>query len=102
MGKQRKSSSAACAKRSLPSSTSSWSRCVLDQGNRPKAGAHRGRPRCGGQGGAVKSIIEPLNPRGCRIVALGTPSDKEKTQCIFQRYVSHLPAAGEIVLFDRS
>ena len=55
-----------------------------------------------GKGGAVKSIIEPLNPRGCRIVALGTPSDKEKTQWYFQRYVSHLPAAGEIVLFDRS
>ncbi len=55
-----------------------------------------------GKGGAVKTITEPLNPRGCRIVALGTPSDKEKTQWYFQRYVSHLPAAGEIVLFDRS
>jgi polyphosphate kinase 2 len=43
-----------------------------------------------------------LNPRGCRIVALGTPSDREKTQWYFQRYVAHLPAAGEIVLFDRS
>ena len=55
-----------------------------------------------GKGGAVKSIIEPLNPRGCRVVALGTPSDREKTQWYFQRYVAHLPAAGEIVLFDRS
>jgi polyphosphate kinase 2 len=55
-----------------------------------------------GKGGAIKSITDPLNPRGCRIVALGTPSDREKTQWYFQRYVTHLPAAGEIVLFDRS
>jgi polyphosphate kinase len=55
-----------------------------------------------GKGGAVKTIAEPLNPRGCRIVALGTPSDREKTQWYFQRYVANLPAAGEIVLFDRS
>jgi polyphosphate kinase 2 len=55
-----------------------------------------------GKGGAVKSISEPLNPRGCRTVALGTPSDREKTQWYFQRYIAHLPAAGEIVLFDRS
>ncbi len=55
-----------------------------------------------GKGGAIKCITEPLNPRGCRVVALGTPSDREKTQWYFQRYVAHLPAAGEIVLFDRS
>ncbi|BAB73890.1 polyphosphate kinase 2 [Anabaena sp. FACHB-709] len=55
-----------------------------------------------GKGGTIKRIAEPLNPRGCRIVALGTPSDREKTQWYFQRYVTHLPAAGEIVLFDRS
>lgn len=55
-----------------------------------------------GKGGTIKRIVEPLNPRGCRIVALGTPSDREKTQWYFQRYVAHLPAAGEIVLFDRS
>jgi len=55
-----------------------------------------------GKGGAVKAIVEPLNPRGCRIVALGKPSDIEKTQWYYQRYVAHLPAAGEIVLFDRS
>jgi polyphosphate kinase 2 len=55
-----------------------------------------------GKGGAIKSITEPLNPRGCRVVALGTPSDRERTQWYFQRYVAHLPAAGEIVLFDRS
>jgi polyphosphate kinase len=55
-----------------------------------------------GKGGAIKSVAEPLNPRGCRIVALGKPSDTEMTQWYFQRYVAHLPAAGEIVLFDRS
>ncbi|MBV8887270.1 MAG: polyphosphate kinase 2 [Chroococcidiopsidaceae cyanobacterium CP_BM_RX_35] len=55
-----------------------------------------------GKGGTIKRITEPLNPRGCRVVALGTPSDHEKTEWYFQRYVSHLPAAGEIVCFDRS
>jgi len=55
-----------------------------------------------GKGGTIKRITEPLNPRGCRIVALGTPSDREKTEWYFQRYVAHLPAAGEIVCFDRS
>jgi len=55
-----------------------------------------------GKGGAIKCLAEPLNPRGCRIVALGKPSDTERTQWYFQRYVAHLPAAGEIVLFDRS
>ncbi|MEM7759297.1 MAG: polyphosphate kinase 2 [Cyanobacteria bacterium P01_A01_bin.40] len=55
-----------------------------------------------GKGGAIKRISECLNPRVCKVVALGTPSDREKTQWYFQRYVSHLPAAGEMVLFDRS
>src|SRR5947209_1826079 len=55
-----------------------------------------------GKGGAIKCIHEPLNPRGCRVVALSKPSDTERTQWYFQRYVAHLPAAGEIVLFDRS
>lgn len=55
-----------------------------------------------GKGGAIKRITECLNPRICRVVALGTPTDKEKTQWYFQRYVPHLPAAGEMVLFDRS
>lgn len=55
-----------------------------------------------GKGGTIKRIVEPLNPRGCQIVALGTPSDHEKTQWYFQRYVPHLPAAGEIMVFDRS
>lgn len=55
-----------------------------------------------GKGGAIKRISECLNPRVCKVVALGTPSDREKTQWYFQRYVPHLPAAGEIILFDRS
>ena len=55
-----------------------------------------------GKGGTIKRLTEPLNPRGARVVALGTASDREKTQWYFQRYVAHLPAAGEIVLFDRS
>jgi polyphosphate kinase 2 len=55
-----------------------------------------------GKGGAIKTITLSLNPRYARVVALGTPSDREKTQWYFQRYVPHLPAAGEMVLFDRS
>lgn len=55
-----------------------------------------------GKGGAIKRITEPLNPRGCRVVALGTPTEKEKTQWYFQRYVRELPGAGEIIIFDRS
>ncbi len=55
-----------------------------------------------GKGGTIKRITECLNPRICRVVALGTPTEKEKTQWYFQRYVPNLPAAGEIVLFDRS
>jgi polyphosphate kinase 2 len=55
-----------------------------------------------GKGGAIKRISERLNPRYCRIVALQPPSPRERGQWYFQRYVEHLPAAGEIVLFDRS
>jgi polyphosphate kinase 2 len=55
-----------------------------------------------GKGGVIKRITERLNPRVARVVALGTPSDREKTQWWFQRYVAALPAAGEMVLFDRS
>ena len=55
-----------------------------------------------GKGGAIKTITMCLNPRYARIVALGTPTEREKTQWYFQRYVPHLPAAGEMVLFDRS
>jgi polyphosphate kinase 2 len=55
-----------------------------------------------GKGGTIKRITESLNPRICRVEALGTPTEREKTQWYFQRYVARLPAAGEMVLFDRS
>lgn len=55
-----------------------------------------------GKGAAIKKITEPLNPRISRVVALGVPTEREKTQWYFQRYVQHLPAGGEIVFFDRS
>lgn len=55
-----------------------------------------------GKGGAIKRITQRLNPRVCRVVALPAPNNRERTQWYFQRYVAHLPAAGEIVLFDRS
>jgi polyphosphate kinase 2 len=55
-----------------------------------------------GKGGAIKRITQRLNPRVCRVAALPAPNDREKTQWYFQRFVAHLPAAGEIVLFDRS
>lgn len=55
-----------------------------------------------GKGGAIRTVADPLNPRQCRIVALSKPTDAERTQWYFQRYVPHLPSAGEIVLFDRS
>ena len=55
-----------------------------------------------GKGGTIKRITESLNPRVCRVVALAAPTERERTQWYFQRYAAHLPAAGEIVLFDRS
>jgi len=55
-----------------------------------------------GKGGVIKRITESLNPRVCRVVALPAPTEREKTQWYFQRYIAHLPAAGEMVLFDRS
>ncbi|MDW9236826.1 polyphosphate kinase 2 [Burkholderia thailandensis] len=55
-----------------------------------------------GKGGAIKRITQRLNPRVCRVAALPAPSDRERTQWYFQRYVAHLPAGGEMVLFDRS
>jgi len=55
-----------------------------------------------GKGGAIKRITQRLNPRVCRVAALPAPSERERTQWYFQRYVSHLPAGGEMVLFDRS
>ena len=55
-----------------------------------------------GKGGVIKRITERVSPRVFRVVALGTPTEREKTQMYFQRYMPHLPAAGEVVLFDRS
>ena len=55
-----------------------------------------------GKGGSIRRIAEALNPRYCRVVALGVPSDRERSQWYFQRYVNQLPSAGEILLFDRS
>jgi len=55
-----------------------------------------------GKGGVIKRITQRLNPRVCRVVALGTPTEREKTQWYFQRYAAHLPSTGEMVLFDRS
>ncbi|HZF32150.1 MAG TPA: polyphosphate kinase 2, partial [Gammaproteobacteria bacterium] len=55
-----------------------------------------------GKGGVIKRITQRLNPRVCRVVALPAPNDRERTQWYFQRYAAHLPAAGEMVLFDRS
>ncbi len=55
-----------------------------------------------GKGGVIKRIMQRLNPRVCKVVALGVPTEKERSQWYFQRYVSYLPAAGEIALFDRS
>lgn len=55
-----------------------------------------------GKGGTIKRITEAMNPRICQVVALPAPTEREKTQWYFQRYVAHLPAAGEIIIFDRS
>ena len=55
-----------------------------------------------GKGGAIRRLVEPLNPRGCRVVALDRPTERERTEWYFQRYLAHLPAGGEIVVFDRS
>ena len=55
-----------------------------------------------GKGGVIKRLTEYLNPRWCRVAALSAPSDRERTEWYFQRYIEHLPAAGEIVIFDRS
>jgi hypothetical protein len=55
-----------------------------------------------GKGGAIKRITQRMNPRVCRVAALPAPNERERTQWYFQRYIAHLPAAGEIVLFDRS
>ncbi len=73
---------------------------VVDQGQKIVV-VFEGRDAAG-KGGVITRVTQRLNPRVCRVVALPAPSDREKTQWYFQRYVPHLPAAGEIVLFDRS
>ncbi|HNX50193.1 MAG TPA: polyphosphate kinase 2 [Thermoanaerobaculaceae bacterium] len=77
-----------------------WQYWVKEQGLRVVI-VFEGRDAAG-KGGLIKRITESLNPRGLRLVALGTPSDVEATQWYFQRYVRHLPSAGEVVIFDRS
>ena len=73
---------------------------IQDQGLRV-AVLFEGRDAAG-KGGVIKRITERMNPRVCRIAALGTPTERERSQWYFQRYVEHLPAAGAVVLFDRS
>jgi len=77
-----------------------WQEWIRDQGLKVVA-IFEGRDAAG-KGGSIKRITEPLNPRYARVAALPAPTEREKTQWYFQRYVAHLPAAGEIVLFDRS
>ncbi len=77
-----------------------WQHWIKDRGLRVVL-VFEGRDAAG-KGGTIKRLMEPLNPRGCNVVALPAPSDREKTQWYFQRYVQHFPAAGEITVFDRS
>ncbi|PJC71195.1 MAG: polyphosphate kinase 2 [Zetaproteobacteria bacterium CG_4_8_14_3_um_filter_59_5] len=77
-----------------------WQHWIKEQGLRVVL-IFEGRDAAG-KGGTIKRLTEPLNPRGCNVVALPAPSGREKTQWYFQRYVQHLPAAGEIAIFDRS
>ncbi len=71
----------------------------MNQAGRSTGGGHRD---AAGKGGVIKRITQQLNPRFVRVVALGIPTERERSQWYFQRYVNHLPAAGEMVLFDRS
>ena len=73
---------------------------VIDK-NKKIAVIFEGRDAAG-KGGTIKRLIESLNPRYCKVIALAAPTEKEKTQWYFQRYAPHLPAAGEIIIFDRS
>ncbi len=77
-----------------------WQEWIKDRGLKVVA-LFEGRDAAG-KGGAIKRIMEPLNPRYARVVALPAPTERENTQWYFQRYVTHLPAAGEVVLLDRS
>ena len=74
----------------------------LRKGRRPQVVVIFEGRDAAGKGGVIKRITERLNPRVCRVEALGTPTERVKTQWWFQRYVNYLPAAGELVLFDRS
>ena len=95
--------SKSAAKRSCAASRSSWSACRSgsSQEGLKVVVLFEGRDTAG-KGGVIRRIGERTNPRVVRTVALGKPSDRERTQWYFQRYVTHLPAAGEMVLFDRS
>ena len=97
------SSTAATTRRSCSSSRSSSSSCRSGCARRACASSSifEGRDAAG-KGGTIKRVTEALNPRVCRVVALPSPTDREQSQWYFQRYVEQLPAAGEIVLFDRS
>ncbi len=77
-----------------------WQKWVIEQGMKVVV-VFEGRDAAG-KGGTIKRITETLNPRYCRVAALAKPTEKERGQWYFQRYVEHLPSAGEIVLFDRS
>jgi polyphosphate kinase 2 len=77
-----------------------WQEWIKDRGLKVVV-VFEGRDAAG-KGGSIKRIMEPLNPRYARVVALPAPTERETTQWYFQRYVGHLPAAGEVVLFDRS
>lgn len=77
-----------------------WQKHVIAEGEKVLI-LFEGRDAAG-KGGTIKRVTEHLNPRGARVVALAKPSDRERTQWYFQRYIQHLPAGGEIVLFDRS
>ena len=103
--------SLARAARSRPSSTTpSWPGCRSSSSSCRNGSGTRGLKvavifegrDAAGKGGTIKRITQSLNPRVCRVVALTTPTEREQTQWYFQRYVPHLPAAGEMVLFDRS
>src|SRR5688572_115704 len=87
-------------KRQLQIELLKWQAWVKETGQRVVV-LFEGRDAAG-KGGAIKRFMEHLNPRGARVVALEKPSDTQRTQWYFQRYVEHLPAAGEIVMFDRS
>ena len=98
--KQREREAYDAALETLQVELNQLARWIQDKGERLLV-IFEGRDAAG-KGGAIEAISSCLNPRSCKVVALSKPSDRERTQWYFQRYVQHLPAAGEIVLFDRS